>query len=42
MSGESYVVINPDGDVFVEDLALANDDLAGLRLGGSGGPSCWD
>ena len=37
VTGESYVVVTPDGDVFIEDLTLANDDLAGLRLGGPGG-----
>ncbi|CAE6921808.1 unnamed protein product [Symbiodinium sp. CCMP2592] len=37
VAGESYVVVTPDGDVFVEDLTLSNDDLAGLRLGGPNG-----
>eukprot|EP00438_Fugacium_kawagutii_P003851 Skav230672 [mRNA] locus=scaffold2185:329965:335309:- [translate_table: standard] len=37
VSGETYVVVTPDRDVYAEDLGLLNDDLVGIRVRGAPG-----
>ena len=36
-AAESYAVVTPDQDVYVEDLSVTNEDLLGIRMRGAGG-----
>ena len=37
LDGEEFAVLTPDGDVYIEQLSLQNEDLIGLRLLPRGG-----
>ncbi|CAE7443371.1 unnamed protein product [Symbiodinium sp. CCMP2592] len=37
LDGEEFAVLTPDGDVYIEQLSLQNEDLVGLRLLPRGG-----